>query len=850
MMTPPPPGTSAYQCAICKEQYSRPDHLIRHVRTHTKQRPFVCVVCTKAFARQDLLKRHAQGHHNQGHTSKTFQQNADRLADLGRYGPRVRQACRACAMKKLKCTDSKPCRRCTERGISCDYDQSPEPSQHDVPMDSEEAPMDHDSLLLARPGQTPEASWPEVSRHHDTPVQEDDFAQPLAAADTANLHAVPSEFRAHMTHTETLSSAADGPFQTVIGCTFDLPSFGDFIQDDADPVMGDLDFPFFPDLVTTPAGLSIGYKSSDSMTVESPVMGMGTEAYRGSHVRKGWNPQPGDNSLETESLELPSTARLEVSSTLLNSKQMLRKEDLTVSTRDRLLAMIYARTSRSIWERLSSTFESVDVIKGIINHALLHLQEHQMIPFIHIASFDLNQQRPELLGALMAYGAVCLPSANLRKFGYGLQELVRLAVNHRLEDEHASVRDLGMAQAYYIQLYLGFWSGISAKIEAAESSSMLGATILRRGKMCQAGNYQPPEAFLALEGLSLQQKWFKWAEQESRKRLVYFAMLLDAGVSLARKISPLFAYSDITTPLPTVSRLWEAATADEWHRILTDDNNLRLQQPQPVKWLLREPQLLSADQTIVDTTAAGAAILAGYWALVYEYRQMEALHRNVQGWNDFVLKSRHTELVSLLDRLRMEMSDIDSRRPQIVLLQELILLHLNAAYYEISAYSGRSTMEDAQAAEPYVQWWSDSQQARHAIWHAGQIFRFARSLRPGTLTDMSVIALYHATETMWVWGLLRRIRHPDLDPSSVSPVVLDEDESPAVTKFVRMSRGQPGVTGLSSSFVPLVEPASVSDLANDILKANWGAQTQPWTTSEVSRLVQGFSKISRHGLAG
>lgn len=411
------------------------------------------------------------------------------------------------------------------------------------------------------------------------------------------------------------------------------------------------------------------------------------------------------------------------------------------------------------------------------------------------------------------------------------------------------MRDLGVAQAYYIQLYLGFFSGISAKIEVAESSSMLGPTILRRNKMFQAGNYQPPETFLSLEGLSLQQKWSKWVEQESRTRLVYFAMLLDAEVSLARNINPLFAYSEIAIPLPAACRLWEAASADQWYDILVRDSKLRLHQAHPIKRLLREPQLIRADQNIVDTTAAGAAMLAGYWALVYEYRQMEALHSGVQDWNNFVLSSRHAELTSLLDQLKMELTDLENVHTQVVLLQELILLHLNAAYYEISAYSGRGTMEDAQAAKPYVQWWFESQQARHTIWHASQIFRFAKVLRPGALSDISVIALYHATETMWVWGLMQRTQHTSIDASSTLAVVLDEDENPAVTKFLRISRGQPGVTGSTNCFVPLVEPALISDLANEIIKANCGVHTQPWTTSEVSRLVQGFSKICRQRLA-
>ena len=86
-----------------------------------------------------------------------------------------------------------------------------------------------------------------------------------------------------------------------------------------------------------------------------------------------------------------------------------------------------------MWERLSASLESVDVLKAITHHALLHMQEQQMIPFIHLASFDLNGQRTELLGALLAYGAVSSPSVTVRKFGYSMQELVRLALNQKVD---------------------------------------------------------------------------------------------------------------------------------------------------------------------------------------------------------------------------------------------------------------------------------------------------------------------------------------------------------------------------------------------------------------------------------
>lgn len=382
----------------------------------------------------------------------------------------------------------------------------------------------------------------------------------------------------------------------------------------------------------------------------------------------------------------------------------------------------------------------------------------------------------------------------------------------------------------------------------AESYSMLGATILRRGKMLSKEMYVSPETILDVPALSTHQKWLRWTENETQKRLVYFAMTLDAHTSITQRIKVLFSYAELKTPLPSHRRLWDAETASAWFDILQQDPHLRIQQAPPLCEILRQPQLLTVQKSIIDMTSAAFIFLAGFWSLILEYQQMSAIVPDTQPNNDFVLNLRYAELSSDLDMFKIELVTMEVDSPEVLIAQELMSLHLNVSLSQLLDYAGMGTEEDAHSALTYVHRWFESPKCRIALWHSGQIIRAARLLKPQKLADIHVLALYHATLTLWVWSLLRKAQGPGIIPNE-QMVVLDGEESPMVSKFFKSYPAVPHLTSESGSFLPLTDPIMAPDLANAILRTNWNMEQMPRTSEEVSRMLQGFSSICRQKFA-
>ncbi|KAG1764310.1 hypothetical protein EDD22DRAFT_455933 [Suillus occidentalis] len=110
-----------HQCPVCQATFTRPQHVARHMRSHTGDRPYKCQYCGDQFARSDLLSRHV----NKCHANEKPPQNATNGRRKGSASTSrattSKQACDQCVQSSLPCDGCNPCSKCVQRKSRCTY---------------------------------------------------------------------------------------------------------------------------------------------------------------------------------------------------------------------------------------------------------------------------------------------------------------------------------------------------------------------------------------------------------------------------------------------------------------------------------------------------------------------------------------------------------------------------------------------------------------------------------------------------------------------------------------------------------------------------------------------------------
>ncbi len=873
-----PSSTRLYSCGKCNKSYARLDHLSRHVRMHTQEKPYQCQICSKAFARADLLKRHTLGHSKDDpNTKPAIIQHS-----------RVSQACEACAGLHLKCEEEKPCKRCIKKGIHCNFttttyppatmEQSPEqyipdPQQYHEhlqqmqnlpPMQHHVQPMQpahpvHRQSFSNTPQQLPPMQMQEQLSSHPPPPP-----APQATMGMDGSMMPPQQpnnnmfdyLRDKMMPVQNQQQNANGvqviDYQAGPWTPRELFDFGV----DTNMELNDLDLSFLdtynnanPFDLRTP---SIGFTTNGSDIMpnftSAPVPPLDTTALPKASVWR-FRPIPKNSgSAEQMNLSLPTPTSIEID-------RRVTCEPITQTARDKILAMILSTCKPNSIPRAVACFPSISLLDSLFQFSLTSPGSHAK-HWIHAPTLLAGQTRPEVLAAIIAAGAVLTPDAAIRKVGYAIQEAIRTAVQVHVEEDNSLMRDLQIMQASLLQLKIGLWSGDSRKMELAEGFQTVLVTMARRAGLFRRGTYERIVPYPDDSGENLQNKWRAWVKQESRKRFALHLFRHDLEASVSLLTSPLISYAELYLPLPESEKLWHSPTAEQWKALYIQTNSApRLNRQPSLVDCIQDLDILATKDIYVDQRQASMAVLGAAWRMIWEYRQLDSSMKDINNqWSNgnLLMSSRHAELTKLLQCFRM--SSVEDAK--VTLILELLLMHLHMSLDDVQLFAGVEGEEEARRVYPSLVQWTKTSTARQALWHAGQVIRAARTLRPGLICDFAAIAVYQASLAFWSYGIITRATEPGPLMDNSITAWLDGGDDHGVQRWIVNGKGGAairtfaGFTGQPSS-APQEREALVTNPDETVLslvmamRRNHNEARSPPLVDNLINIMEGLRKAAR-----
>ncbi|KAL8343897.1 hypothetical protein RB601_004428 [Gaeumannomyces tritici] len=792
---------SLYQCADCLRRYARPEHLQRHIATHTLGKRFACDVCGKAFGRADLLKRHRANHEEDPTGMKKR-----RLASAP-GAARVAQACAGCARARVKCEEVKPCARCRTRGIPCKYSSSAGVSPYHSIHRRTTSPdgSGRGTSRQARPNKSPSPGFtqeqPQKSQLYQMPTSA--TSPPIGSVDV-----VPGSYPdfsggsaafGFSTAQPSLVMQSEGTLAAVTPRNFtpdvNVP-FSDFMRGILYQHGTDT-----PSDTTSLHGLAVldfcNTSNLELDDIDFSFLGNWGIARDGASLQQA--PQLHQHQQEQQVETQHQQHQHEY--------QQQCDEDSCTSDGD-------SPGISSLRHRLVKLWDD-DRLRWAPNPQNTGYDDQENLPvpsataamaeaasFAYDALGAVSSRPPDLLACCAAAGATMTSNLTLRKFGFAVQEAVGIVIPKNFEDNNQRASDRALVQAVVLGQDIGLWSGNKRKIEIAECHTDIPITMMRYRNRFKMASYPVIHVAASDSGAELEAKWTQRRDQESWKRY--------ASISLFHARRPDFFHF--------AQGVWAARDASKWQAqyLATmaagggDHGSTNERDPCPGD-LIRDPELLARNYHRIDIRLAISIYLHGFWSMIWELRQMAAAYGHsifsspaAGGGPDggskpgasssavLLLNSRHQGLCSTLDSFAVD----------------------TMGWSELTE---AESLRAARRAYPALELWAASAQSRRALWHAGQILRLARAFPRGRLKDSSAIAVHHAALALWTYGVVTRAAavasaaptpSPRTQRSSTSDrdrdcgggggggdglVFLDGPHSPQVADFVAFGQGRAAI---------------------------------------------------------
>ncbi|KAL4989978.1 fungal-specific transcription factor domain-containing protein [Aspergillus falconensis] len=568
-MSPSAQGTLT--CTFCTRQFSRREHLTRHLSSHVNQRQHQCGSCGKAFNRCDLLTRHMRISCSMATKSKRKEPQT-----------RIRGACDSCARAKVRCSSSFPCTRCIKKGVHCTKIAAQRST--DAPGSDEFVAS---QPLLGR--SAPVNGQLEASCNNE----DSNMRQCLSALQTPLLP-VDSE------HPETEPSPRDIP----AAIATDTPMF-DWSFEHCAPLQGlNMDFCdllAFPGNghqldfgdVSEPHGPVTGRLNAETFapgpleqvehsTDNLPDPSNSFHTYGGSGMVQPnlWERPLPKGSTGDANKAVPicedSPRALKSGINLLNLDDILAMEDHGHVARVRqgqvtevLVLITKARCPESFTcdRGVQELLKNPHVVNTFVQLYFEHY--HPTLPLLHKATFNVTDTPPLLILAVATIGSRFSKVPQAHALSSVLRRALRKTVDNLIEESIERTIEIPFAQAALLnQIQMAFDGSRRVALKAHFQRAMLitvcrGLSSRMRREDLNQKQDNSSDASRRDDAVS------KWLARELCRRLMYAIWLVDCQFSLHTNVSPMMNLDDLDPTLPCPDTLWNldaAALSREWDR--------------------------------------------------------------------------------------------------------------------------------------------------------------------------------------------------------------------------------------------------------------------------------------------
>ncbi|KIV80653.1 hypothetical protein PV11_08139 [Exophiala sideris] len=388
-------------------------------------------------------------------------------------------------------------------------------------------------------------------------------------------------------------------------------------------------------------------------------------------------------------------------------------------------------------------------------------------PILHQASFALQDTPPLLLVGILTLGATLSPDSLHYRASERIHESLRWLIFS--SGSFQPPAPLWCLQALLlVQAYEKMFS-TRKHHEMAHIFHGAVITLMRRG-----GSYSSDGTLQSSNASSAARAWHMWVEQESFKRVAYFAFIMDAQHSSIFGHTPALSISDVHLSLPCADEVWDSSSPSSWKKALS--------KAAPAIQFLPTLRALLARRPMPSTCSPFArfVLLHGLFNVTKHMQARDLMASDIEtgrtsdhgaeatppstlgddNWKEILDRAIDTWSFSLMSQqpsLSLEAARPLHRMAHVTIYVNLIDFHTFAGAPSLTGSS--TTRNEYTKAKRRVQMWCERPTARRTLSHCILLIQetmFSRNQYRASQDNIALRpwCLYHATLILWAFGIL------------------------------------------------------------------------------------------------